>query len=92
MSGAARRSPGTHLPGTEEFRERVEAGGLFLHAAWVVRHIAAASVLGFFILGVLYGFYVLWTGSADEEAPREKAAVYTAAIIVCAIVIGLRSA
>ena len=46
--------------------------------------------LGFLSILGLYGLYLLWTGIPPlMKAPQEKSIVYTLAIIVCAIVIGL---
>ena len=56
---------------------------------WVAGIFLLIPVLGFlaFILG-LYGFYLLWVGLPPlMKGPEEKAIVYTAATVLCAIVI-----
>jgi hypothetical protein len=59
--------------------------------AWVAGIVLLLPSLAFlFVLGIAYGVYIMWLGIPPlMRAPREKATVYTAAIIVVAIVIGL---
>jgi hypothetical protein len=58
--------------------------------AWLVGVFLLIPSLGFLTILGLYGLYLLWTGIPPlMKAPQEKSIVYTLAIIVCAIVIGL---
>ena len=58
--------------------------------AWLAGVFLLIPSLGFLAILGLYGLYLLWTGiSPLMKAPQEKSIVYTLAIIVCAIVIGL---
>ena len=58
--------------------------------AWLAGVFLLIPSLGFLTLLGLYGLYLLWTGIPPlMKAPQEKSIVYTLAIIVCAIVIGL---
>ena len=58
--------------------------------AWLVGVFLLIPSLGFLTILGLYGLYLLWTGiPLLMKAPQEKSIVYTLAIIVCAIVIGL---
>jgi hypothetical protein len=58
--------------------------------AWLVGVFLLVPALGFLTILGLYGLYLLWTGiSPLMKAPQEKSLVYTIAIVVCAIVIGL---
>ncbi len=58
--------------------------------AWLVGVFLLIPSLGFLTVLGLYGLYLLWTGIPPlMKAPQEKSIVYTLAIIVCAIVIGL---
>jgi hypothetical protein len=57
---------------------------------WVAGIFLLIPVLGFpaAIIGLLYGFYLLWVGLRPlMKAPEEKAIVYTAATAICAIII-----
>jgi hypothetical protein len=58
--------------------------------AWLAGVFLLIPSLGFLAILGLYGLYLLWTGIPPlMKAPQEKSIVYTLAIIVCAIVIGL---
>jgi hypothetical protein len=58
--------------------------------AWLVGVFLLVPSLGFLAILGLYGLYLLWTGIPPMmKAPQDKSLVYTIAIIVCAIVIGL---
>lgn len=58
--------------------------------AWLAGVFLLIPSLGFLTILGLYGLYLLWTGIPPlMKAPQEKSIVYTLAIIVCAIVIGL---
>lgn len=58
--------------------------------AWLVGVFLLIPSLGFLAILGLYGLYLLWSGIPPlMKAPQEKSIVYTLAIIVCAIVIGL---
>lgn len=58
--------------------------------AWLAGVFLLIPSLGFLAILGLYGLYLLWVGIPPlMKAPQEKSIVYTLAIIVCAIVIGL---
>jgi hypothetical protein len=58
--------------------------------AWLAGVFLLIPSLGFLAILGLYGLYLLWIGIPPlMKAPQEKSIVYTLAIIVCAIVIGL---
>ena len=58
--------------------------------AWLAGVFLLIPSLGFLAILGLYGLYLLWCGIPPlMKAPQEKSIVYTLAIIVCAIVIGL---
>lgn len=58
--------------------------------AWLAGVFLLIPSLGFLAILGLYGLYLLWSGIPPlMKAPQEKSIVYTLAIIVCAIVIGL---
>lgn len=58
--------------------------------AWLAGVFLLIPSLGFLTILGLYGLYLLWSGIPPlMKAPQEKSIVYTLAIIVCAIVIGL---
>jgi hypothetical protein len=56
---------------------------------WILGVFVLIPALGFLqILGLLYGFYLLWIGLPSlMNAPQDKSLIYTAAIVVPAIVI-----
>ena len=57
---------------------------------WVAGIFLLIPLLGILaaIIGLVYGFYLLWVGLPPlMKGPEEKAIVYTGAIVVCAIVI-----
>ena len=57
---------------------------------WLAGVFLLIPSLGFLAILGLYGLYLLWSGIPPlMKAPQEKSIVYTLAIIVCAIVIGL---
>jgi hypothetical protein len=56
---------------------------------WIAGTFLLIPLLGIltFIIG-LYGFYLLWVGLPPlMKSPEEKSVVYTAAIVICAIII-----
>ena len=56
---------------------------------WIAGIFLLIPLLGIltFIIG-LYGFYLLWVGLPPlMKSPEEKSVVYTAAIVICAIII-----
>ena len=58
--------------------------------AWLAGVFLLIPSLGFLAILGLYGLYLLWSGIPPlMKAPQEKSIVYTLAVIVCAIVIGL---
>ena len=58
--------------------------------AWIVGVFLLLPSLGFLTILGLYGLYLLWTGIPPlMKAPQDRSLIYTIAIIVCAIVIGL---
>jgi hypothetical protein len=59
--------------------------------AWVASALLVLPALGVLaVLGGLYGLYLLYLGlPALMKAPKEKAAPYTAVIVVCAVVLSI---
>ena len=58
--------------------------------AWLVGVFLLIPALGFLSILGLYGLYLLWTGIHPMmKAPQDKSLVYTIAIVICAVVIGL---
>jgi hypothetical protein len=58
--------------------------------AWLVGVFLLIPTLGFLAILGLYGLYLLWLGIPPlMKAPQDRSLLYTIAIIVCAIVIGL---
>jgi hypothetical protein len=59
--------------------------------AWIAGVLQVIPMLGMLVLlASLYGIYVMYLGlPVLMKAPKEKAAAYTAVVVVCAIVLGV---
>jgi hypothetical protein len=76
--------------GQKNFENALKLTAYSYTPAWLVGIFLLLPSLGFLAILGLYGLYLLWTGiSPMMKAPQDRSLVYTIAIIVCAIVIGL---
>jgi hypothetical protein len=76
--------------GQKNFENALKLTAYSYTPAWLVGIFLLIPALGFLTILGLYGLYLLWTGiSPLMKSPQDKSLVYTLAIVVCAIVIGL---
>jgi hypothetical protein len=74
--------------GRKNFDNALRLAAYFPTPFWILGVFALIPALGFLQILGLYGFYLLWTGLPPlMNVPQDKSLIYTAAIIVAAIVI-----
>jgi hypothetical protein len=76
--------------GQKNFENALKLTAYSYTPAWLVGVFLLLPSLGFLTILGLYGLYLLWIGIPPlMKAPQDRALLYTVAIVVCAIVIGL---
>jgi hypothetical protein len=74
--------------GRKNFDNALRLAAYFPTPFWILGVFALIPALGFLQILGLYGFYLLWTGLPPlMNVPQDKSLIYTAAIVVAAIVI-----
>jgi hypothetical protein len=81
---------GPSFGGTKNQRQALKVAAYSYTPAWIAGVLTAVPMLGMLaFLGAIYGLYLLYLGLPKlMKSPEEKSLVYTAVVVICAIVIG----
>jgi hypothetical protein len=76
--------------GSKKFESALKLTVYSMTAWWVAGIFLIIPSLAFLAILGLYALYLFWTGAPVlAKVPRERAIGYTAAVVVCAIVLGI---